>query len=40
MSNWISDVVFLLLVFLLIILFAGKPDLHDALVHRLMECPR
>lgn len=25
---------------LLIVLFAGTPDLHDALLKRLMECPR
>ena len=34
-----SGGIFFLGIFLLIILFWGEPDLHDALIHRLMDTP-
>jgi len=36
-GNMIRDCVFYLLVFLLIVLFAGEPDLMDAIIHYLMK---
>lgn len=36
-KDWIVGIVFWFFVLVLIVLFAGEPDIHDAIIHYLMK---